>query len=104
MSKALENMSFDKLLEVTRKLESDKIELESKLRYMQFQIEQLNRLLFGTKRERFVPASDEKQMSLPFDVEPEPEQSRSKKPSLTKGKKSNEKTIPVAYPCQTICL
>jgi len=64
MSMALENMSFDELVKVNKKL-------ESKVSQMQFHIDQMQRLLFGAKRERFIPNQDENQMSLPFDLEPE---------------------------------
>jgi len=64
MSMALENMSFDELVKVNKKL-------ESKVSQMQFHIDQMQRLLFGAKRERFIPDQDENQMSLPFDLEPE---------------------------------
>ena len=50
------------------KLESDKSILESKVSQLQFQIDQMNRLLYGSKRERFVKNEDENQMKLPFDV------------------------------------
>jgi len=62
MSKALENMSFDELVQANKKL-------EFKVSQMQFQIDQMARLLFGSKRERFIPEQDEKQLTLPFDVE-----------------------------------
>ena len=82
MSKALENMSFEQLLEASKKMESEKAalesknseleslktELESKLSDLQFRVDQLNRLLFGAKRERFIKNEDENQMKLPFDV------------------------------------
>jgi len=61
MSKALENMSFDELLETSKKM-------ESRLNEMQFQLEQMKRLLYGSKRERFIKDTDENQMTLPFDV------------------------------------
>jgi transposase len=101
MSKALENMGFEELLEATKKMESEKAalksknaeleskssklesknteleslktELETKLSDLQFRVDQLNRLLFGAKRERFIKNADENQMTLPFDVEQEPE-------------------------------
>ena len=71
MSKALENMSFDELLEVNKKmesklasaesdnsklesdksqLESEKNTLESKIAQLQFQVDQMNRLIYGSKR------------------------------------------------------
>ncbi len=62
-------MSFNELLEVNKKLESQKPELETRFNLMQFQIDQMNRLLFGAKRERFIQARDENQMVLRFDIE-----------------------------------
>jgi len=62
MSKALENMSFEDLVKHSKKL-------ESKVSQMQFQLDQMKRLMFGAKRERFVKNQDENQLSLPFDVE-----------------------------------
>src|SRR5665811_1282426 len=54
-------------------LETQKSTLEAKVSQIQFQIDQMNRLLFGAKRERFIQNRDENQMTLPFDVEPEKE-------------------------------
>lgn len=54
-------MSYEQLLEEYKKQEILIAEL-------QFQIDQLNRLLFGAKRERFISNKDENQLSLPFDV------------------------------------
>ncbi len=59
-------MSFDELLELTQKQ-------QSQINEMQFQIDQFKRLMYGAKRERFIPSEDENQTSLPFDVEPETE-------------------------------
>jgi transposase len=64
MAKALENMTFEELLEINKKQ-------ESLINEMQFQIDQFKRLLFGAKRERFVQDHDENQMTLPFEVEQE---------------------------------
>ena len=66
MSRAPENMSFDELVQVNKKL-------ESKVSQMQFQIDQFKRLMYGAKRERFIADKDENQMTLPFDVVPEEE-------------------------------
>ena len=71
MTKVLENMSFEELLQVTTKLLAEQSKLESKVADLQFRIDQMNRLLYGAKRERFVQNTDEKQMTLPFEVEPE---------------------------------
>lgn len=71
MSQALENMEKAELLEVIKTLQEENT-------HMQFQIDQMKRLLFGAKRERFVKNEDENQLSLPFEVEedksPEKEQ------------------------------
>lgn len=73
-------MSFDELLEANKKLESEKEELlkaskkmEVRLTEMEFQIEQMKRMLYGSKKERFIKNIDENQMELPFDVEEEQE-------------------------------
>ncbi len=99
MSKALENIDFEAMIKANKELrsmlefsksqtsvlesqntvlesqisalKSDKLSLESKLAHMQFQIDQMKRMIFGSKRERFIPNQDENQLSLPFDVEPE---------------------------------
>ena len=78
MSKALENTTYQELLKANRKLEHQlshmeihTTDLESKISQLQFQIDQMNRLLFGSKRERFVQNTDENQMTLPFEVEQE---------------------------------
>ena len=68
-------MSSEELPGVIEKLESEKVALESKnskpeskLFNLQFRVDQLNRLLYGSKRERFIKTADENQMTLPFDV------------------------------------
>ena len=89
-------MSFDELLEVSKMqdkqistlekensfleskktvLEKENSLLESKLAEITFQHDQLKRLYYGAKRERFEKNADENQMTLPFDVpqEEEPE-------------------------------
>jgi len=61
MTLAPENMTFDELVEINKKQ-------EALINDLQFQVDQLKRLLFGAKRERFVKNADEGQMTLPFDV------------------------------------
>ena len=96
MSKALENMTFEQLLERYKEqktiieskeamieskeamIESKEAMIESKeaiiedmhaqISQLQFQIDQMNRLLYGAKRERFISNTDENQLTLPFDV------------------------------------
>ncbi len=84
MSKELENMSVEELIEANKQLQkqnttlksqtlslkSQKQSLASELEQTQFQLAQLKRMLFGAKRERFIP-QDENQLSLPFDTEPQ---------------------------------
>ena len=62
MSKKLENMTSEELLQANKILES---QVES----LQIQIAQLKRLLYGAKRERFISDKPHGQMELPFDVE-----------------------------------
>ena len=82
MSKALENMTKEQLLEEYKiqeavikekevAIEENKAaidKMQSLISQMQFQIDQMNRLLYGAKRERFISESDEDQLSLPFEV------------------------------------
>ncbi len=84
MSKELENTEKEYLLgEISNlKLQNKQIEsqkdslqskvnyLQSKANYLQFQLDQYKRMVYGSKRERFIPDADKKQMRLPFDVEP----------------------------------
>lgn len=53
------------------RLESEIDRMESEISHMRFQIDQMNRLLYGAKRERFIPNRDENQLTLPFEVEEE---------------------------------
>lgn len=66
-------MSYEQLLEVNKQLESKLSDTESRLAEMEFQLGQLKRLYYGSKRERFIKNADENQMTLPFDVEEETE-------------------------------
>ena len=105
MSKALGNMGYEELLVVTERLqgrnadlEIQNASLESRLSNMQFQLDQMKRILFGAKRERFVPARDEKQMTLPFDVEEEPKPEQQKQTITYSRTKSNRKNHPGRLP------
>ena len=44
---------------------------ESTISYLQFQLDQMRRLLFGSKRERFIAATNPEQLMLPLEGEPE---------------------------------
>jgi transposase len=49
-----------------------------KFSMMKFELSQLKRLVFGSKRERFVSGAEDSQMSLPFDVETASQEENSK--------------------------
>ncbi|MBC8344113.1 MAG: IS66 family transposase [Bacteroidetes bacterium] len=87
MSEMLENMAQQELILIVKQLEkknqqlefdnqhleSEKQHLKSEKQHLQFRIDQLNRLLFGVKRERFISNQQiEGQMELPFEVEEKP--------------------------------
>jgi len=91
---------------VTQSLESEKQHLESEKQhlvsvtqslksekqYLQFRIDQLNRLLFGAKRERFISNQQlEGQLELPFEVEEKPvKQEEVEKITYTRKKKQRQ--------------
>jgi transposase len=52
-----------------KKLEEEILLLKAENSDLQFQVDQMKRLLFGAKRERFIKNEDENQLSLPFEVE-----------------------------------
>jgi transposase/vacuolar-type H+-ATPase subunit H len=47
-------------------------QLEEKNKFLQFQYDQLRRMMFGAKRERFIANIDVNQLTLPFDVPEQP--------------------------------
>lgn len=105
MSKALENMDREQLLntaillqetikqqqKTTTQLQDTTRKYEARISQLQFQLDQMKRILFGAKRERFVPTRDEKQMTLPFDVEPEAEQKPEEEQTITYVRKKNKR-------------
>jgi len=84
-------MSFDELLELA-KLQ------QSQINDMQFQIDQMKRLMHGAKRERFIPNQDEKQMTLPFDVEPVEEPQKQQQVITYVREKKNRENHPGRLP------
>jgi transposase len=112
MTKALENMSYEQLLEASKKLESDnsklesdysrlevkKRRLESENQYLQFRLAQLNRLIFGAKRERFVSSETYGQMSLPFEAEKKPAEEQEKETITYTRQKKARKNHPGRIP------
>ena len=91
-------MTNTELIEANKKLETEKQQLEtekqelkSKLQHIEFQFEQLRRLVFGSKRERFVSNTAHGQMSLPFDIpEPKQKQVETENISYSRNKKSRD--------------
>lgn len=105
MTKALENMSYEQLLEAGKKLESDNSKLEvknqhlkSENQYLQFRLDQLNRLIFGAKRERFVSNETHGQMSLPFGAEEKPAEEQEKETITYTREKKARKNHPGRIP------
>jgi len=105
MSMALKNMSYEQLLEASKKLESDNSKLEVKKRhlesenqYLQFRLNQLNRLIFGAKRERFVSNEIHGQMSLPFEVKEKPAEEQEKETITYTREKKARKNHPGRIP------
>lgn len=80
------------LVSENQQLESVKQSLESDKQYLQFRIDQLNRLLFGAKRERFISNQQiEGQLELPFVVEEKPvKQEEVEKITYTRKKKQRQ--------------
>ena len=89
MVQALENLSKEHLiglvnfhiLETEKQIQQKDILIEKKdvllekkestISYLQFQLDQMKRLLFGSKRERFIAATNPEQLVLPLEGEPE---------------------------------
>lgn len=82
MQNALENMAHGELLEEAQKLQGQTIllkeqtlqeqdyikRLESEIADIRFQLDQYKRMIFASKRERFVNSAGENQLTLPFEV------------------------------------
>ncbi|MCK5375274.1 MAG: IS66 family transposase, partial [Alphaproteobacteria bacterium] len=64
--------------------------LQAQIDLMQFQIDQMNRLLYGAKRERFVANADDNQLTLPFEVEQE-EAPEKEKETITYVREKNKR-------------
>jgi transposase len=88
--------SFQKESELLQKkselLQKSSDELKQEVNWYAHQLAQLRRLMFGAKRERFIPTKD--QMTLPFEVKPVPEVEPTKETISYKRKKSNRENHP----------
>lgn len=58
-----------KLESKTSKLETQTTKLTEEVIDLKFQLDQLRRAMFGTKRERFIAAENSEQLLLPFDID-----------------------------------
>jgi len=92
-------------------LEKEHSLLESRVAEMQFQIDQLKRLMHGAKRERFVKDHDDKQMTLPFEAEDQEKESGKEQEVITyvreKSKRKNHPgrmSLPAHLPVEEITL
>ena len=72
--------------------------LESNVGVLEFQIAQLKRLLFGAKRERFIPQNNPQQMTLPFEVEALEEVPQTEKIEYTREKPKKKHPGRIALP------
>ncbi len=59
----------EKLIEDTQRLTEKVKKLTGDVEYKEFQLEQLRRIIYGTKSERFIPQEIPGQLSLPFESE-----------------------------------
>lgn len=61
------------ILQNSNQITEEKLQAsEEKIKYLEFQIAQMNRLIFGAKRERFISNAAVNQLALPFEVEEAP--------------------------------
>ena len=100
MSKALENLTKEELRKMNRRQDTQIAHLESEISYLKFQLDQMNRLLYGAKRERFISSTDENQLSLPLEIEQEdtPEKEQEVVTYVREKKKRKEHPGRVALP------
>ena len=66
------NRNHQALLTANESLEKQRNKLQQEVGYMSFQIEQMRRLLHGSKRERFISNEHVNQLTLPFETEDTP--------------------------------
>jgi transposase len=82
MQQAKENMTKQELLNYTQKLESSYNQTRQENEYLKFRISELQRLLYGSKRERFISNETVGQKKLPFEDLPKPAKEPKKKEKI----------------------
>lgn len=88
MVQTLENMDRKGLLGVIKTLQEENA-------HIKFQLDQLRRLAYGSKRERFISnKEDENQLALPFEIEPETDPEKEQEVATYVRKKSKRKNHP----------
>jgi len=64
-------MTPEELLKRGRQQDLQIAHMEAQINELEFQVDQMKRMLYGAKRERFISTIDKNQLSLPFEVEQE---------------------------------
>jgi len=91
MEEVLETLPKERLIEEIRVRDNAIESLTGRIDQMAFRIAEYKRLLFGSKRERFIAENNPQQMALPFEVEQTPEvEAKTEKITYTRKKKANE--------------
>lgn len=94
--KELLSITEKKLAESEEKLTKS----EAKVENLQFQLSQLQKMLFGVKKERFIPTDDSAQLTLPFEHEPQEqtEDGKTVKETIEYQRKKSHKNHPGRFP------
>ena len=96
-AKELESALNEKQNQLTKK-QSTLDQKQAQIDALKFQITQLKRLLFGAKRERFIPEHNPQQMTLPFEVEALEEVPQTEKIEYTREKPKKKHPGRIALP------
>jgi transposase len=94
MQQPKENMSKKELLNYAQKLEASYNKTRQENEYLKFRISELQRLLYGSKRERFTSNDATGQKRLPFKDLPKPAQEPKKKEKIEYYRKKPKKKHP----------